>query len=109
MDSQQRSSSSLKIHGYNNSIIFIKMRKIRKFSVIENGFLLSAEEMRRINGGNTPGCKSDSCDAYIYEDNELVAHYSGNCGGGNDNGYAVCSCNTSGGSFPGGGECDDIH
>jgi len=82
------------------------MRKIRKFSVNENGFLLSPEEMRRISGGTTNGeCDyGTSCDAYVYSYNpvtgerKLDGHYTGNCDvdkSGN------CGCKTSSGHYNG--------
>ena len=78
------------------------MKKIKRFVVN----VLSPGEMRHINGGGTPGCLSDAC--YVYEKYTDKFLYAGKCGGGYDSqGYAVCSCNTSGGSFPGDGACDD--
>ena len=83
------------------------MRKIKRFSINESGFVLSPEEMRRINGGGTPGCLTVPC--YVYDANTYSLLYTGTCGGGYDSeGYAVCSCNVSSSlSFPGGGVCDD--
>lgn len=92
------------IHDFNLNIK--NMRKIKKFVLHEREIILSPEEMRLVNGGGTPGCLSVSCSVYDAETHELL--YSGTCGSGVDSkGHPVCSCNTSGGNFPGEGACDD--
>lgn len=75
------------------------MRKIRKFSVNESGFMLSPEEMRRINGGGNGSCKTDQCYAYMYVNNEVQSVYSGYCG--TDYADNSCACLTTVGSFYG--------
>ncbi len=78
------------------------MKKIKRFVVN----VLSPEEMRQVTVGGKRGCLSDAC--YVYEMYTDKFLYAGKCGDGYDSqGYAVCSCNTSGGNFPGYGVCDD--
>lgn len=82
------------------------MRKIKRFTINVDGFRLSPEELRRINGGASPGCLTIPC--YVYE--KITGKFldKGNCGDGyDDEGFAVCACNTPSGSYPAGGECDD--
>ena len=81
------------------------MRKIKRFTINESGFMLSPEEMRRINGGSNLGCSSEVCYVYDAETDEFIDK--GYCGGGYYEGYAVCACITPSGSWPGGGACDN--
>lgn len=83
------------------------MRKIKRFAVNESGFVLSPEEMRHINGGYFPGCKTVACEVYEkYGSGKYIDE--GNCGPDYVDGYAVCACITkSHGSIPGEGACDD--
>lgn len=78
------------------------MRKIRKFSVNENGFLLSPEEMRRINGGASGECDYGAgCEAEVYNyypltgKREFVGKYSGTCNVESGS----CGCKTSVGFY----------
>ena len=62
------------------------MKKIRRFSVNENAFVLSAEEMRHICGGDGDlTCRTGECEAYV--DGE--GPYSGHCVKYND---SICAC-----------------
>ena len=87
------------------TIKIINMRKIRRFSVNENVSVLSAEEMRRISGGQNP-CNPDGCVAMIEYVGGGVFTYDGECALRPYEGYFVCACVTSAGDFYADGECD---
>lgn len=54
------------------------MRKIKKFSVNENAFVLSPEEMRMISGGNRSNpCRVGGCYVYLIA-NPSIRYY-GTC------------------------------
>lgn len=62
------------------------MKKIRRFSVNENAFVLSPEEMRHICGGDSGlKCRSGACEAYVGDDGP----FGGQCVKYTD---AICAC-----------------
>lgn len=82
------------------------MRKIRKFSVNESMSVLSADEMRRINGGKWP-CNSAGCIVYIEYVDGTKGTYEGDCVlDKDDEGYYVCSCKIDSGTYGANGVCD---
>lgn len=76
------------------------MRKIRRFSVNEKGFMLSPNEMRQISGGgNQVRCSVISCTAEVEFEDGRYETYVGNCSKGTNNGVVYCYCATDGGNF----------
>ena len=71
------------------------MRKIKKFSVNENAFVLSPEEMRMISGGGSVKCREGGCRVYIYSPSDptkVVKYEDGYCAPHNNS----CECYASG-------------
>lgn len=62
------------------------MKKIRRFSVNENAFVLSPEEMRHICGGDSDlNCRSGECEVHIVGESP----FSGYCVKYTD---SICAC-----------------
>jgi hypothetical protein len=74
------------------------MKKIRRFAVVENAILLTAEQMRQIGGG-AQSCNTGSCTATLYWSDGRVEDLSGTCSSKTENGNLICYCNTAQGAY----------